>query len=160
MVFISPPPTRAVTSVSGRWLAFSGARRRLPRNYRSHFSKPALIMGSRGRIDVQKILPIGSEPPAEPCFSLTLNPAGKRRCRKPGEIGNAAWQQLPKVLAFCNSLVSDSVLLGRPEAGNLTSLSFENASDLLVFEFDKWPSRAEEYRTARQVDEEKASVRI
>lgn len=117
-------------------------------------------MGNRGRIDVRKILPIGSEPSEEPCFSLTLNPAEECRCWKPGDMGNAAWRQLPKVLAGCNSLVSDSVLLGRPGAGKLTSLDFENASHWLGFECDKWPSRAGEQLTARQDNEKKTSSRI
>jgi len=54
----------------------------------------------------------------------------------------------------------DSVLLGSSEAGNLTSFNTENASHLLVFEFDKRLSRAEEYLTVRQANEEKASFRI
>lgn len=145
---------------ASRWLAFAGVRWRLRRNYRRHFSEAALIMGSRGRIDVQKSLPIGSKPSAESWFFLTLNPADECRYWKPGEISNAAWQQLPKVLAFCNIFVSDLVLLSKPEAGNLTSLDFENASHLLIIEFDKWPSRPQECLTARQVNEEKASFSI
>lgn len=153
---LRPGSDQCVRQVAGILRRSPAAPPELPQSFKPGCSH----QGKQGRIDVQKLLPIGSEPPAEPCSSLALNPAGKRRCRKPGEIGNAAWQQLPKVAAFCNSLVSHSVLLGRPEAGNLTSLGFENASDLLVFEFDKWPSGAEEYLTARPVDEEKASFRI
>lgn len=51
-------------------------------------------------------------------------------------------------------------MLNRHEDGDLTSLDFENASHLLDFEFDKWPSRAEEYLTVRQVNEEKASFGV
>lgn len=66
----------------------------------------------------------------------------------------------PESSCFCNSLLSGSELPGRPEAGSLTSPVCENACHLLVFEFDNWPSRAEEYLTARQVKEEKASFTI
>lgn len=134
--------------------------RRLPRNECAPVSQPALNMGSRGGIDVRKILPIGSEPSEEKCFSLALNPAVECKSWELQESGNAVWRLLSKVLAGCDFLVSDSALLGGAEAGNLASFLVENASHWLVFGCDNRPARAEEQLTARQGNEEKASSRI